>query len=440
MRYLLVMGFIALAIPISFLRPVYAASFLIWADIFRPFSWAKTYEPFQIALVVVAVLAASFTIGLIRKQITLRPNRATICMAIFLGWSFISAYLAPNRDFAMVGFLTEIKILAPILFISMTIATLNDAKVLLWTLALSVGIYGAQAGVHAIIVGHPVTDMAIDGGQMTDRNDFILAVLVSLPLLLFIVKHYKGYFRIPVRILIGLFMVFSVIAVPLSNSRGGILGLAVTVLFTTALSKRKWRNLALLIALTPLILLAVPQSVWERMNTIELGEHQEEGSAAERLQQMTGGIHMARDNPLTGVGPYSFINYILDYTPAKLEAHSVFIKCAAELGIPGLLIYLGSLFYIFMGLFSIYRRYFGIDKFISSLAVSLCMSHISFWATAAFVNQLYSEYYWCLIALSGGVISVVKEREIAIKKERLRIRSFGTNPGLASATGAVDPS
>jgi putative inorganic carbon (HCO3(-)) transporter len=407
MRNLIVLSLIGIGTILSFASPAFAACFMIWVDIFRPFGWAKAVEPFPVAKLVVAVFCASFLISWMRGKIAPRPNRATIGIFLFLLWSFLDTFICPNPTLAMNGFSDELKILSPILFTSMIYRKFRNIEYMVWAMALSVGIYGAQAGLHALLVGHPVTDMAIAGGQMMDRNDFIEAVLLSLPLLLFMIQHYSGRFLLAARIFTGILFVLSLVAVPLSNSRGGILAFAGMVLFATALSKKKLRNFALLIVLVPLALFLVPDSTWERMNTIELSANQKEGSAGERMQQMAGGLRMTQDHLLTGVGPYAFVDYINLYTPARLEPHCIWIKCSAELGVIGLIIYLTTIVYVFAGLFAIYRRTFLSDKRISAMAIAFCISHLGFCLSSTFGNQLYSEYYWCLIALSGGFIQFV---------------------------------
>lgn len=426
MRALLVQALILLGFGLALVHPIYGACLLVFNNIFRPFDWAMAGDPFRIGTTIIVVFALSYLVGLVRGAFRPQLTPASLFILAFLLACAASAAFAPDPYLARDGLVKVLKYLGPVFFISTLLRSERDIHYLLYTLALSVGIYAAQAGLHSLLVGRPVTDMAIPGAQMMDRNDFIVGVLAAYPLLGYMVRHYSGPFAESfgrfIRPGLGILLLFSLVAIPMSLSRGGILGLAASLLLIAFLSRKRLRNFLLLLFLLPLAFALTPSSVLDRMGTIEISREQSEGSANERVGQMKGGLRLALDNPWTGVGPYAFLSYIPRYTGKALEPHSVWIKAAAEVGFVGLLVYVLGILVLVTWTFRYYRRFYGIDPRISTLAIALGMSHIGYNVGATFLSQLYSEYYWLLLALTGAFLRFAGRREKELEEEGLPAR------------------
>jgi O-antigen ligase len=80
----------------------------------------------------------------------------------------------------------------------------------------------------------------------------------------------------------------------------------------------------------------MPNSFWERMDSITNPETDPSGSRAARIQVMKEGWAVFVANPITGVGAGQFVNYD---GPGRVErwrvTHNVWLQVAAELGIFG---------------------------------------------------------------------------------------------------------
>ena len=78
----------------------------------------------------------------------------------------------------------------------------------------------------------------------------------------------------------------------------------------------------------------------ERMESTGGEKLEEDESAQGRLRYWAAGLRMAADHPL-GVGPGNFHANIGRYLPgdAGRDAHSIYIRCLAELGIPGFILF-----------------------------------------------------------------------------------------------------
>ncbi len=85
--------------------------------------------------------------------------------------------------------------------------------------------------------------------------------------------------------------------------------------------------------------LLIDEGFWERMTTITTDQQEMEHSAFSRLQMWEAALRMWGDHPF-GVGAGNFFGEIGHYLPeyAGRDTHSTYLRCLAELGIPGLIV------------------------------------------------------------------------------------------------------
>jgi O-antigen ligase len=126
-------------------------------------------------------------------------------------------------------------------------------------------------------------------------------------------------------------------AIVFTKSRGGTLGTAAMLL--TFLLVARVLTPATLIAVVlggMLVLPALPQSFWARMEGITDASKDDTGSREERRLLMEQGWTVFLENPLTGVGAGQFRAYWHPGLPRKWhEVHNVWLQVAAEVGIFG---------------------------------------------------------------------------------------------------------
>ncbi len=433
MRLLLIYVLFFAGTVFSIISPVYASCFYAWNNIFRPLDFSQIEGAFSSANYVTGCLAFSIILNVFRGKYQVRINSGTVFILLFLGWSAISTLLAPSRTIAWEGMILALKYLTPLVFISMAFRTLRDIEIFGYTMAMSVGVWSAQAGLHGILIGKGVIDMGIPGAQMSDRNDFIVGVLIAIPLLVYMARYYDWYGKKIVRSFLILITILSVIAVPVSLSRGGMVGLACTILFATMISRKRFRNFFILLAFIPILYFGLPSFVYERLETIQIGEEQSEASAQARLGNMRAGLAMTADYPYTGVGPYAFLSFVKDYAEERLEPHSIWIKASAELGVIGLALYVFILIYINWKLFRVYKNKFQSNRRAAHLAIAFISCFIGFNAAATFSNKLYSEYQWMLIATAGAFLHLIESAP------RPRKGSGKTRPGFPAGPEKLQP-
>jgi O-antigen ligase len=136
---------------------------------------------------------------------------------------------------------------------------------------------------------------------------------------------------------------FTANTVVATRSRAAFLAAIVGIIAALILApkggrKRLW-PLVIMGALGSLVL--VDARFMERMRTLKADEREKDESAQSRLRVWKGGMNMIRDHPLMGVGPSNFPAYIGHYVPeeAGRDAHQTYLRCTAELGLLGLILF-----------------------------------------------------------------------------------------------------
>jgi O-antigen ligase len=177
------------------------------------------------------------------------------------------------------------------------------------------------------------------GGMFSNPNDLALNMVTFLaPTLIFIVLDR----RTSRRLLASACALIMLAAIVCTKSRSGFLGLlamgAVVVYYTARLKP----GLVLAVVIGGLLAIpALPQSFWDRMDSITNAETDPTGSREARLRLLNQGLEVFAENPLTGVGAGQFQNY--NEPGVTIErwrvTHNVWLQVAADLGIGGLAVF-----------------------------------------------------------------------------------------------------
>lgn len=175
------------------------------------------------------------------------------------------------------------------------------------------------------------------GGMFENPNDLALNLVTFLAPTLFIIMQDRRTSR---RIVATLFAAVMVAAIVCTKSRSGFLGLLAMGAVVAYYTARAKPGIVLAGILAGVLALPVmPQSFWNRMDSIMNAQEDTTGSREARLRLIDQGVQVFLDNPLTGVGAGQFQNY--NAPGETLEkwrvTHDVWLQVASELGIFGLL-------------------------------------------------------------------------------------------------------
>jgi len=259
--------------------------------------------------------------------------------------------------------------------------------------------------------------VAIGGPDSFNDNEAAAHVIPTLPFLALFFWQGNKWQRI-IAIVSAPFIVNMLI---LCNSRGATVGVAVALI--AGLFLMNWRlrlRMALVaIAAVPLVLALVDQRFIDRQLTLmqfmEEGldgqEIQNDGAANERVLSWKGGLRLIGDRPLgVGGGGYDLLSPV--YAPEVVEAHegelravhNTYLWAAADWGIGGLIALLGFIGSALTTLHRIRRQTTNEQLKIESLALEVAL--IAFLGAAVFINRMYAEIMYWLIALAASLANI----------------------------------
>jgi O-antigen ligase len=158
------------------------------------------------------------------------------------------------------------------------------------------------------------------------------------------------FFRLSALIGVGLLSLI----ILLTQSRGAIIGLGAALLILPLTSRRKGRDVAVLSLLLVIAAIFAPAAVWKRMAGLsnvsvegDMAAVDAEGSAKSRWQIWEVAGRTIRDNPVIGVGADMMsvrhsqeANRLGLHEKGERDTHSTYLRIGAEMGIPGLILYL----------------------------------------------------------------------------------------------------
>jgi O-antigen ligase len=197
---------------------------------------------------------------------------------------------------------------------------------------------------------------------------------------------------------------FTVNAIVLTQSRAAILALAAGGAAAPFLARRGKR----LVVVVCLILGACAayaltnKNFWSRAETMTVDSGSLEESARSRLEVWRAGLNMWADNPL-GVGAGSFYTVIGRYDAhhAGRDCHNTYIRCAAELGTPGLILFLALLLNAFRTLRRASRLAVGtpFEDDIAWDCYGMQLALIAYLTAGWFIGLTYVEELWWFLCL-----------------------------------------
>jgi len=172
------------------------------------------------------------------------------------------------------------------------------------------------------------------GGMFENPNDLALNLVTFLAPTLFIIFYDRKLSR---RLIATAFAGAMVAAIVCTKSRSGFLGLVgmgAVVLYYVSKVKPAVVVAALVAGL--MMLPVMPQSFWNRMDSIMNADEDTSGSRAARVRLLEQGVELFLANPITGIGAGQFQNYDGPGVVERWRAtHNVWLQVAAELGVFG---------------------------------------------------------------------------------------------------------
>jgi len=392
-----------------------------WLSLMTPhmlaFGFSQTMPVAQIAII-------GTLVGLLmdRNKGKLFQHGIVILQLLFLVWVTLTTVFAIYPDSSQTGLIKFSKIMLGMFLSYPLVNSRERLNWLVWLIYFSVGFYGVKGGLFTLRSGGGDKVWGPAGSFIGDNNTLACALLMIMPLgfyLMTATKHPK--------IKNGLIVSMALIGVSVlgSNSRGAFLGLLAVLLFWMKNVPGKQKIIALLVTafIAAVALIFMPQSYWDRMNTVKT--YDKDDSAMGRINAWWCTYNLAMDR-FTGAGfdfasPYTFKMY----APNPLDihtAHSIYFQVLGDHGFVGLGLFLLILFWTWILLGKTIRLTKANENFIwaNNLARMTQLSFIAYCTAGAFLSLPYYDLYWQLVANSVILHTLV----VKIKAEA----SFAADP------------
>ena len=331
---------------------------------------------------------------------------------LILLWSLMTVStifsLAPEQSWPKYGEFSKIILYAIVL--QSFLNTRTRVHALVWLLVFCLGFYGVKGGAIFIVSGGASHFTGPPGTMIGDGNQLALAILMVIPLMNYLrLQSAHAWIRH------GLFaaMLFSVLAVIGTYSRGGFIGLVVFGGMIWLRSRHKLASLVLVVGFAALVIQVAPAAWLNRMSTIQTAE-QDDQSFQGRLIAWQTYLAAAQERPLLGAGLYAlnspsvFFRYQPYETGISYEnkkpraAHSIYFQVLGELGFIALAIYLSLIAHTLL-LTSLSSRRFSYHK--PHLASMLQSSLLIFMIAGAALSMAFYDLFLLVTILTQQIQS-----------------------------------
>jgi O-antigen ligase len=270
-------------------------------------------------------------------------------------------------------------------------------------------------------------------GPSKDPNYEALSLVVTVPLAIWLARYeqrdlWKWVGRICTPIL--------AFAVFLSQSRGGVLALAVMAVLAWLNSPRKKQLLVRFLAAAALMFAIGPGEMIKRIEQIQFRGEAETGAEAstrDRFELARAGIWMMEAHPVFGVGLGQFLSQEFQYNPILSDlqpdpkiAHDTYVQLGAEGGIPTLAFYL-AIFAVTLSVCRRSQKLPGVPAEIAALALSFQIGIIGIMVADFFLTAQYVKEVWVLISLAPNLYAISIHTVAG-----LSAKTVSAEPGLAT--------
>ncbi|NWH05034.1 O-antigen ligase family protein [Desulfobacter latus] len=294
-----------------------------------------------------------------------------------------------------------------VLFVLLMTHIITDRKKLsglLWVFilcALSLGLKSWELPRRAYVSGRLE---GIGGADFAEANFFAAFMAAMLPLIGVQLLRSKNW---SLRILCIISAAFTANAVVLCRSRGALVGIVMGGMAAVVMAPKRFRKkIAIGLILGAMGgLYVADQQFLERISTIIVSEDQERDASAEnRFHLWAAGLQMVIDRPF-GIGVGNWYQTIGSYLPehAGLDSHNTYVKCIAEMGILGFLIFAFMIFFSLIEIRRINRDadYLPLDiqNDLKLFAFGIFVSIAIILTCGLTITMIYTETVWILLIL-----------------------------------------
>jgi putative inorganic carbon (HCO3(-)) transporter len=400
------------------LRNRYVALLMyLWFALFRPQDWLWIdITSLRMSMVLGVILVVPALAAGLLPNVT---NPLSVGMISFLLCSLVTQSVAVRPD---IGW-TWIDFMARLFLASTMIVTLASTprrlEGVLAVISGSLAFHAAKAGL-AFVVGGGTRFADGLAGAFVDNNGYALGTVMIMPMLIAagqgVGMIYQGRYLKWLRRAVFLGVPLCMFAVIGTYSRGGFVALAATAFCFVLLQRRPTFAVGGLVAALAIVLLLVPipKSYLDRLETIQTYKETGEESALSRWHFWAVALRMVEDRPLgVGLRQYEQAYDLYDFSHARYghhrAVHNSHMQVLAEVGYGGEIVWLGLFGYaVFACLRVRYRSRDerldpGVGRFLWATANGLLASMFAFVVGGSFLSLALNDVTWLTFGMVGAL-------------------------------------
>lgn len=440
LRTLFVLIIIAVGIRYSFRGAFYALLFYLWIAYFRPETWL--WFDFVSSLNLSFLVGALVVVTTLSSKERFRLDFGSALLFLFLAQGLLATLHSPVSDQIWHYWVDFARVIVISYALVTLVTTEERLRLTLLVIAVSLGFEGAKQGWAQLIL-NPGAVNTNTLPSLGDNNGVAVGMLMLVPLLTTLAR--LSPYRLEKHA--ERFMLVGVLYRAISTySRGGFLSAGALGIHYLLRSKRKVLSVIAVVVVAAVIIPALPQAFWARMDTItsatgSANDENVDSSIAGRLHFWGVAVDIANAQPLTGVGMNGF-NLVYDRYDSsngqfgsQRSVHSAWFGILAELGYTGLVIFFMLMAYAFFVCWKarrLARRRPDLAN-LAAYATAIEAGLVVFAIGGSFVPFQYFEILWHFLALSIVVGRIVKMRVTQTVEAPAAVPVGGMKPSLATA-------
>lgn len=368
---------------------------------FHTLIWGGPFAGLYYAYVIAIITCMSWLFSPDKKRLPITP--LVILTLLFAAWITITSFFALAPAAVVWPTLIETQKMLFMCLVGYALMTTRERiDQLIWVVVISEGVWGTKGAILSILHGGSRIH-GPDAGVNADNNHFAVALTMILPLIFY---HWQLARSRRMRFGLMVFGIVVCLAVGLTYSRGGMLGLCAAGSVFWARSRAKFSS-GVIILLAALAIYEVAPPAWfSRMDSIE--NYQDDASANGRINVWRTSLRVAEAHPLGGgfnvttwpnaINPLLIGTDIPRYSVGR-AAHSEYFQVLSEHGWFGLALFLTIGACSWANCVRLIRtsRNRADLAWANALGRMGQASLVGYWVGGAFASLAYFDEYWCIL-------------------------------------------
>ncbi len=381
-----------------------------------PGEWIEPLESLRLALLTSGVAAGLMALRRLGRAEPLYFDGARgVALLIFSGLAFASLAWSVNPEVTRTTGMELLKLTA----IYLTIINVITTGRRLAAMCLAMVLASIVTSIGVIDWYRTGVDL-VEGfrsrwvGVYADPNHMAMNMGLVVPLAVaFLARKESGWV---LRAACGVAAALAVVAIVLSHSRGGFIGLTVAMAVWAFREKRRLQAIVVGAMLAVGLVMFAPESFWKRNETVT--SFHEDASAMGRVYAWQVASRISLDKPMLGVGAGSFRYAWAQYAPPEARrayvAHNIFLDVIGELGFVGLILFLVFAGGATGGAFEASK-----DSRMGWLARALAASMAGYLVCDLFSGYILSAHLYVLFGLAASAHRIARVRAEATVVQRM---------------------